>query len=150
MTRVFRKALQLPFPRKVIFTQVAVQLLLIHAGVRLFSFSTIYRFLKRFHRAPNLSHPDPARRETVCWAVNRAGRFLFADRGCLTQALLGETLLIRAGFPAKLCIGVRRQPDGSMLAHAWVDSAGKVAIGGQTRLSLKEFQNLPDLNQGLR
>jgi len=147
MNRMLQKALRLPFHRKVLFLQVALQLMFIHAGLRLLSFSTVYRFLKRFHRAPLHPDHDPAAGETICWAVNRAGWMLFADHGCLTQALLGETLLIRKGIPARLLIGVHKPSADAMLAHAWVESGGQIVIGGKTRLNLKEFQNFPELNQ---
>jgi hypothetical protein len=39
---------------------------------------------------------------------------------CLPRALLLYTWLGRAGAPVRLCIGVRRQPNG-LSAHAWVE-----------------------------
>lgn len=147
MKRMIQKALRLPLRRKTLFARVSLHLLLVHAALRLFSFSTVYSFLKRFHHAPTRADHTNAAHAEICWAVNRAGRFWFADHGCLTQALVGETLLIRSGIPARLLIGVRKQAGEGMLAHAWVESSGQIVIGGKTRLNIQEFQNFPEIQQ---
>jgi hypothetical protein len=39
-------------------------------------------------------------------------------------------LLARRGYPALLHIGVAKGKEGQFQAHAWVESEGKVVIGG--------------------
>ena len=39
---------------------------------------------------------------------------------CLRRATVLHHLLRAAGAPLTLCIGVRREPDGSLHAHAWL------------------------------
>ena len=149
MANIMQKISRLPLRRKLLLLKVSPLLLLIHAGLRLIGFSTVYKTLKRFHRAPVRPVTDSEVIDDICWAVNRAGWFWFADRGCLTQALLGETLLVRRGIPARLQIGVQKQPGERILAHAWVESAGKIAIGGKTRLKISELQNFPEIQKGI-
>jgi len=147
MLSLFKKGLRLPFRRKLLLAQVSLELIIIHISLRLFSFSRVYRLLRRFQRTPSRPILNPLTGQDVCWAINRVGIILFRDNGCLTQALLGETLLIRAGVPAHLVIGVRKIPDGSILAHAWVESYHQILIGGKVRAELKDFQNFPELTE---
>jgi hypothetical protein len=77
--------------------------------------------------------------ERVVWAVTVACRYVPAA-SCLTQALATKTLLARCGHPAIVRIGVARQGTG-LLAHAWVESGGRVVIGGSAS-SLKRYSLL--------
>ena len=66
--------------------------------------------------------------EDIGTAVATAGRHVPGST-CLTEALVGEILLSRRGFPARLRMGVAREA-GELRAHAWVESKGTIVIGG--------------------
>jgi hypothetical protein len=66
--------------------------------------------------------------EQICWAVTTAARFI-PGAACLVQSLVGRTMLLKAGYPADIRIGVSRLESG-MAAHAWVCSRGAVLLGG--------------------
>ena len=66
--------------------------------------------------------------DRIAWSVESAARFV-PKATCLTQALAGEILLRRAGYPAEVRIGVAKDPAGKLEAHAWVESGGRVVIG---------------------
>jgi len=77
--------------------------------------------------------PAPARRDdtwpaTVRRAIARASR-VPAHPTCLVQALAGVGMLRRGGFPATLCLGVRRGDDARVAAHAWLECGGAVVTG---------------------
>ncbi len=65
----------------------------------------------------------------MIWAVDAAGRRLFPEKPCLPQALVVLYGLRRRQLPAELRIGVARDSESGLLAHAWVDSEGKTVIG---------------------
>jgi hypothetical protein len=65
--------------------------------------------------------------EDIGTAVAAAGRHVPGST-CLTEALVGEILLTRRGFPARLRLGVAREA-GELRAHAWVESEGTIVIG---------------------
>ena len=67
--------------------------------------------------------------DRVVWAVRAASRYVPMST-CLTQALATQVLLGRADRPASVRIGVARDRGGRLRAHAWVESQGKVLIGG--------------------
>jgi hypothetical protein len=74
--------------------------------------------------------------ERIAWAVSVTRRYVPAAT-CLTQALVTKFLLDRYGHHAIMRIGVRRSDSGLFQAHAWVESNGKVVIGGSE--SLKHY-----------
>ena len=66
----------------------------------------------------------------LVWAVETVSRYLpYAT--CLTQAMAAQALLFRSGFPAELEIGVAKDDDHHLRAHAWVVCYGQVVLGGQ-------------------
>jgi hypothetical protein len=77
----------------------------------------------------------------IGWAVSCASRYV-ADATCLAQAVAGEMLLVRHGHAAELRIGAARAGDTGLEAHAWVESEGRVVLGGA---DLARFRALPPL-----
>jgi hypothetical protein len=72
---------------------------------------------------------ERASAEAVGQAVGRAARCV-PRATCLTQALATGVLLARTGHTGTLQLGVRRDPDGRFMAHAWVECEGRIVIGG--------------------
>lgn len=142
MLRALNQFFRQSFSRKLLFLRVSCLLLAVHAALKMLPFPRVYQSLKRFQQPPARPNNPAA---DVCWAVNRAGRLWFGDQGCLVNALVGETLLIRRGAAARMHIGVRKEDSGQMLAHAWVEVDGQTVIGGVSRLSPKTFQKLPQI-----
>jgi hypothetical protein len=93
-------------------------------------FATLQRLVGRLAR-PGSSAPADAweQRARILWAISAMGWRLFGNRPCLPQAIVGHTCLRRLGFEGTLYIGVTLQ-NGRLLAHAWVEEAGQVVIGG--------------------
>jgi hypothetical protein len=73
---------------------------------------------------------DPAVVDRIAWAVTVAGRYV-PRATCLIQAVTAYLLLNQAGIPARAQIGVRRDSEDRFLAHAWVESGGRVILGGR-------------------
>ena len=72
--------------------------------------------------------PMPDAAHTIPWAVTTAARNLPWARHCLTKAIVARSLLDAVGVPATLRVGVRRDPDGSLRGHAWLDGADGVLM----------------------
>jgi hypothetical protein len=120
---------------------VAAVLLLctINVGLRLLPFLTVRRFLITATRT--LRPSCLVLSDRIAWAVETAGRVVPNAR-CLTQALAAQTLLVRAGYPAHLRIGVARSA-GQFEAHAWLEDEGRVIFG--TREPVR-YVSLPALD----
>lgn len=80
--------------------------------------------------------------EKIAWAIGALSRRLPGLRNCLVQALAGQALLARHGQSSQLRIGVARFADGQFKAHAWVEVAGRLLIGGE---GASQFTVLPSL-----
>ena len=81
-------------------------------------------------------------REQVRWAMAHAQRVI-PRATCLPQALAAEALLTRGGLTADLHIGVMKTGVGSLLAHAWVESEGRIVVGDLPNLAA--YTRLPSL-----
>ena len=103
-------------------------------------FNVVRRFLKRTAGRENESVPT---KEKIRWAISAAKDFI-PKGNCLPQALAAESLLIRAGYPVELRIGVAKTKDGGLEAHAWVESGGRLVIGDLTQ-GLSGYTPLPPL-----
>lgn len=71
----------------------------------------------------------PASADRVVWAVEAVGRAIPGMKNCLVQAVAAEAMLIRAGHPCELRIGVAKNGPDELIAHAWLESEGRVLIG---------------------
>jgi len=69
----------------------------------------------------------------IGWAIE-----LLAVRGplrtaCLGQALAAQALLRRRRIPSVLTVGLGRDADGKLRAHAWLRVGDRTVVGGQGR-----------------
>lgn len=70
---------------------------------------------------------DPA---GIARAVERARRGVPGVYKCLPVAYTGHLLLHRHGHRSTIQVGVARDTEGKVEAHAWVECQGEVLIGG--------------------
>lgn len=71
----------------------------------------------------------PVRADRIVWAVEAAGRAIPGMKNCLVQAVAAEAMLLRAGHPCELRIGAAKNGAKELIAHAWLESEGRVLIG---------------------
>jgi hypothetical protein len=76
----------------------------------------------------------------VAWAVEVASRRTVGRATCLVEALVAQVVLAAQGHPSQLQFGVARSEAGGVRAHAWVESDGRVVIGGPVRDSERYVQ----------
>ena len=102
----------------------------IRLGLSLLSFQTLRRLLAHVTQTPTrLRNADQSFPDRIAWAVAVASRYV-PKATCLTQALATQVLCARQGHTACLCIGVAKGERGHLEAHAWVESQGRIVIGG--------------------
>lgn len=80
--------------------------------------------------------------DQIATAVRRASRVIPAAT-CLPQALAARVMLARRGQASELRIGVARDAQGALQAHAWVEVEGRVIIGALP--DLDRYQRMPHL-----
>jgi hypothetical protein len=68
---------------------------------------------------------------TIAWGVTTAARYI-PRATCLAQALAAQWVFAWFGHPTLLRIGVAKGNGKPLLAHAWLESEGRVIVGGQS------------------
>ena len=146
--QILRKWLRLPASERRLTVQMALLLGMIHFGLKLFSLRRMRKILDWGLRAwPTSQGMDDHVLDRASWAVSAIGRRLpgLSNGPCLAQALAVQLLYQRQGLPAELYIGVARGTGSRLEAHAWVESAGHIVIGGP-REELEQYTRLPALD----
>ncbi|WP_346355428.1 lasso peptide biosynthesis B2 protein [Azotosporobacter soli] len=74
---------------------------------------------------------------TAAWQVGsmieRVSRYTPWQSKCLVQALVGKLLLQRLGIDATLYMGVAKDADNKMIAHAWLRCGEMIVTGSAGR-----------------
>lgn len=82
------------------------------------------------HRSPRLA-ADPLPVESFVWAIEQASHVVPAGGHCLSRAVAARIFLVRRGRDAEIRYGVTRQASSGFIAHAWLESEGRILIGGE-------------------
>jgi hypothetical protein len=131
--KLLRKFSILPATDRWFLIKTTLLLQTIKLGMWLLPFRTLRRLLTRAAGTTarlRLRHADHTSVEKVAWAVDVASRHTPGLKTCLARSLVAQALLTRHGHPALLHIGVVKGEQGQFQAHAWVESKGKIVIGG--------------------
>ena len=101
--------------------------------LRFFSFEKVVKLTDRKPSAPKMKKAAPIDRYTsqIVRAVRAVARRFLGDKPCLPQALAVKYLLARAGKASDLRIGVIKNAENNLDAHAWLEVDGDVIIGGR-------------------
>lgn len=137
-----RKFLRLTGSEQRFLIGAALLLAAIRLGLWLLPFQTLRRLLISMTPATSELQAAGVSVDTVVWAVTVVSRYMPGVK-CLARALATQVLLSQHGHPAHLRIGVARSEQGQLQAHAWVESQGRIAIGGLRDLS--RYTPLPPL-----
>lgn len=89
----------------------------------------------------NESHtPEIENQETLTTqigkAVHRASRHVPWKTRCLVEAIAAKRMLLRRKIKCTIYLGVAKENNGEMIAHAWLKSKNIVLTGGK---NLKKF-----------
>jgi hypothetical protein len=140
-----RKLLRLSAADRTLLLRTTLWLCATRVGLWLLPVRVVRRWLARLARSPRRPPDASPSRERIVWAVSVARRVV-PRATCLPQALVGESLLARGGYPADLRIGVKKTGAGRLVGHAWVESEGRIVIGDLRELSA--YTRLPSLPSG--
>ena len=82
---------------------------------------------------------DQQHAEKIARFVSAASRFV-PEASCLTQALAGESLRRESDIEPSLHIGVKKDTDESIEAHAWLELGEIKLIGGPASSEFSRFK----------
>jgi len=138
----WHKLTRLSPPDRRLVLQAAALAAAVSVGLRIAPFRLVRAALARVARPSRGVPPLPVPR--IVWAVTAVTRRVPGANSCLVCALVARALLVRHGHPARVRLGVARRPGGALAAHAWVESDGRIVVGGAER---PEFSPLPPLEE---
>jgi len=138
--RSLERFLHLPAADRALLVRSVLWLGAARLALWLLPFRVVRRLLGRAARPTSTAG---ATTERITWAMAVAQRFV-PRATCLPQALAAEALLTRGGHRAELRIGVIKTDEGRLVAHAWVESGGRVVVG-QLHSGLSQYTPLPPL-----
>lgn len=113
-----------------LLVKAVILLWIIRLGQWLLSFQTLRNLLGYLiHVSNGRRFGNSLSQDRIAWAVTAVSRYV-VKATCLTQAVTLQVLLQKEGYNAALRIGVIRNEEGQLQAHAWIESQGKVLMGG--------------------
>lgn len=118
----------LPGPERRALLLSAPLLMLTRVLLRLFPVVSVKRWLHRLAQMARDPMDEAEALRSIPRAVTTASRHVPGGRHCLTKALVAWALLEAAGAPAELKAGLRRDPGGVLLGHAWLEREGQVVM----------------------
>lgn len=106
----------------------ALQALAIVVPIRLalwvLPFRIVHRFVGSRTRRPSGHYSV----EQIVWAIGAASRRV-PRATCLTQAFAASVMLAANGHEGTLRVGVAKDDDGRLRAHAWIEHDGQTVLG---------------------
>lgn len=113
---------------RLLVIKASVLLVGVRMGLWLLSFRDLQRLVGKISQpsSPGKNDDNPDR---VAWAVWTASRYI-PKATCLAQALTTQIMIARQGQSSELIIGVSREGESAMKAHAWLEIDGRSIIGG--------------------
>ena len=142
--RGLKRFVALPTDRRAISIEAVITL-----GVaRLLVLTVPIRWIARRARATGRPRSCAQPGETgdivreVGWAVRAAAPKTPWKSACLAQALAGKWMLGRRGLHVTIRLGVAKDADGNLQAHAWLCAGDTILTGGA---QVRRFESLGDL-----
>ena len=142
--------LQLSRSDQWLLIQAFVVLAIVVLGLQVLPWLTLQRLLLKF--ANGYSRFVPAQSpsaQNIARSIKIASQYI-PKATCLPQAMAAQLLLIQNSYPVDLQIGVAKNKDGLLEAHAWVRCRSEILIGGAhgldhlVALSLTKKEDLED------
>ncbi|HYC62942.1 MAG TPA: lasso peptide biosynthesis B2 protein [Thermoanaerobaculia bacterium] len=124
---LFDKLARLDKAERSLLAETAIVVPLVRVVLTVLPFRLVHRVIAAIpHRARASESRTPERIARMVAAVSaRVPRAT-----CLTQALAATVLLTRHGHRSTLRLGVAKKEDGTLRAHAWLESGGRTLLGG--------------------
>ena len=76
--------------------------------------------------------------ETIAFVIPRVAARVPWRADCLIQAIAAQHWLAQEGLAARIVVGVDREGEGQLLAHAWLKLGERIITGG----SISRYQSL--------
>ena len=130
------RMIAIPFAEKRLILEALARLACVRIELNISSPALVF---KR-HTGSDACRPSP---KQIGLSVERAAK-LIPGTTCLPKALAAAKMLCSRGYDCDLRLGLKEDA-GRVAAHAWVEVAGEVILGGSCNIS--DFKKLPVISR---
>ena len=128
LSKFLRKSLS----DQVLFLEAVFWLGISRISILILPFRWIAPFLGRHMASSNddLSLTNIKKAKSIAQAILSVSRHLPWECKCLNLAISGKMILRRKRIPNTLYLGVAKNKDGNLIAHAWIRAGDIIILGG--------------------
>ena len=131
ISAILTKLTRLSWSERLLLVEAGLWLGLARLAIGVLSFPWIARQLGE-HMNESSEIDIPTHKESlqrISWAVVTMGRHLPWECKCLVQAIAGKRMLQRRGIASTLYLGVAKEGEKALIAHAWLRSGSVILTG---------------------
>ena len=132
---VLTRLIHLSWSEHLLLVEAGLWLGISRLAVSILPFRCLVPWLGR-HMAESPGTGVPACEEQlkrISWAVVATSRHMPWKRKCLAQAMAGKKMLQRRGIASTLYLGVAKEGENALIAHAWLRSGSRILTGARGR-----------------
>ncbi|WPC43293.1 lasso peptide biosynthesis B2 protein [Clostridium sp. JS66] len=136
LVKKFYKFFKIPCKDKILLFQAFFLTGLIRFAILIIAFSTLTKLAGKYkEESPKyLSDMDRFTAKRVSWAVNIISRNTPWESKCLVKALTAQVLLKQKRISSTLYLGVAKDKENKLIAHAWLRSGKDIITGGDEKI----------------
>ncbi len=131
LIRRFLKFVRLTSVEKLLLLEATLFMALARPAVLLFPFRRIAPMLgcEQLESPIEITTMQDMKAKQIGWAVVTMSYHTFWQSTCLVQAIAAQMMLKIRGIPGTIYMGMAKDREGTLLAHAWVRCGSKIITG---------------------
>lgn len=126
----FIKLITLSFSNKLLLIEGSFYTIWALFMIHVFSFKKYLNWIKN----PKTNLPSEAKIKAVNQTIYRIRKYAFWTTTCYTQAIAARLIFKRMKIKSKIYLGMSKNSDGELSAHAWTKVGDKIITGGNVNL----------------
>ena len=152
MLRFIIKYFRCSWTDKLLLLYIVILLAIVRLLLLLVPFRYITVWLgKHMEESPYIDENENTFINRVGWAIQVVSKYTPWESKCLVQAITGKILLRHKRLQNTMYLGVAKDREEQMIAHAWLRSGNKLVTGGCNSSMFTVVAKFADLgnNRGL-
>lgn len=131
MFKKVSKLFRLTWRDKLLFLEAFLLTGIIRFAILFLSFNKLARFSGKYKKesSKTISNEDEAITRKIGWAVSTASKCTPWESKCLVRALTAQVMLSTRKVSSTLYLGVARDKEKKLIAHAWLRSGEDIITG---------------------
>lgn len=126
---------------KLMFIQAFILCGVFRGLILLVPFNKLKQYMGTYNKesSPEMNISQYSIAKKIAWAVNRASYITPWESKCLVQALTAQRMLKRRHIISTLYLGIAKEGNSNLVAHAWLRCGVMIVTGGQEMSNFREI-----------